>query len=328
MLGLRITENIIRVMYNMLSTKSVNGLKIIPPKETSGAYETSPDMPKMHCVTVIVGKRAAGKSVAAVNLIEKMNYDYTIVVSPTMASNKELFKRLKIEHSFEDADDPTTIDQIKEIVLNEAKDYERYHHEMKEYRSLMSDIKKGATLDDNMLLKYFENNTNGINDFVMPKHRWNGRKPRIAVLMDDLLGSMIYSKPRKVNALATYSRHLGGLEEGGSIGVSLFFLIQSFKCQTGGLNRVIRNQCTQLLIFRTKDLKELDDIADSCGGEISKETFIKVYDYAMETGGDHPFLMIDLHRKPNHPSMFRIKFDQFILIDELIKKNIKENTTE
>ena len=78
----------------MLSTKSVNGLKIIPPKETSGAYETSPDMPKMHCVTVIVGKRAAGKSVAAVNLIEKMNYDYTIVVSPTMASNKELFKRL------------------------------------------------------------------------------------------------------------------------------------------------------------------------------------------------------------------------------------------
>jgi len=51
----------------------VKGLQIVPPKETSGAYETSPDMPKMHCVTVIVGKRAAGKSVAAINLIEKMN---------------------------------------------------------------------------------------------------------------------------------------------------------------------------------------------------------------------------------------------------------------
>ncbi len=304
----------------MLSTKSVKGLQIVPPKQTSGAYETSPDMPKMHCVTVIVGKRAAGKSVAAINLIEKMGYDYTIAVSPTMNSNKELMNRLNIEHTFDDPDDPTTIDKIKEIVNSEARDLERYKHEMKEYRSLMSDIKKGATLDDNMLLKYFENNTNGINDFVMPKHRWDGRKPRIAVLFDDMLGSMMYSKPRKINALSTYSRHLGQLEEGGSIGVSLFFLIQSFKMQTGGLNRVIRNQCTQLILFKTKDLKELDDIADSCGGEISKETFIKVYDYAIETGGSHAFLFIDLHKKPNHPSPFRVCFDKFIIIDELIKK--------
>jgi hypothetical protein len=298
----------------------VKNLQIVPPKNESGSYETAPDMPKMHQVCVIVGKRAAGKSVAAVNLIEKLGFDYSIVVSPTMASNKELFSRLKIEHSFEDADDPTTIDQIKEIVLNEAKDYERYHHEMKEYKSLMSDIKKGATLDDNMLLKYFENNTNGINDFVMPKHRWNGRKPRIAVLFDDMLGSMMYSKPRKVNGLATYSRHLGGLEEGGSIGVSLFFLIQSFKCQTGGLNKVIRNQATSMVIFKTKDDQELKDIAESVGGEISKERFLDVYNEAIGDGSGHPFLFIDLHKKPEQPSMFRRRFDQYILVDELNKE--------
>jgi len=298
----------------------VKNLKIVPPKNESGSYETAPDMPKMHQVCVIVGKRAAGKSVAAVNLIEKLGYDYSIVVSPTMASNKELFSRLKIEHSFEDADDPSTIDQIKEIVLNEAKDYERYHHEMKEYKSLMSDIKKGATLDDNMLLKYFENNTNGINDFVMPKHRWNGRKPRIAVLFDDMLGSMMYSKPRKVNGLATYSRHLGGLEEGGSIGVSLFFLIQSFKCQTGGLNKVIRNQATSMVIFKTKDDQELKDIAESVGGEISRERFLDVYNEAIGDGSGHPFLFIDLHKKPEQPSMFRRRFDQYILVDELNKE--------
>jgi hypothetical protein len=298
----------------------VKNLQIVPPKNESGSYETAPDMPKMHQVCVIVGKRAAGKSVAAVNLIEKLGFDYTIVVSPTMASNKELFSRLKIEHSFEDADDPSTIDQIKEIVLNEAKDYERYHHEMKEYKSLMSDIKKGATLDDNMLLKYFENNTNGINDFVMPKHRWNGRKPRIAVLFDDMLGSMMYSKPRKVNGLATYSRHLGGLEEGGSIGVSLFFLIQSFKCQTGGLNKVIRNQATSMVIFKTKDDQELKDIAESVGGEISKERFLDVYNEAIGDGSGHPFLFIDLHKKPEQPSMFRRRFDQYILVDDLNKE--------
>lgn len=302
----------------MLSTKSVKGLQIVPPKETSGAYETAPDMPKMHCVTVIVGKRAAGKSVAAINLIEKMGYDYTIAVSPTMNSNKELMSRLNIEYVFNDPDDLTCIDKIKDIVNEEARDLERYKHEMKEYNKLMRDIKQGHNIGDDLMLKFFNN------DFVKPQHRWGGRRPKICVIFDDMLGSLIYSRPRKINALSTYSRHLGQLEEGGSIGVSLFFLIQSFKCQTGGLNRVIRNQCTQLILFKTKDLKELDDIADSCGGEISKEKFIQVYDYAIETGGDHPFLFIDLHKKPNHPSMFRIKFDKFIMVDELIKKDEKK----
>jgi hypothetical protein len=295
----------------MLSTKSVKGLQIVPPKETSGAYETSPDMPKMHCVTVIVGKRAAGKSVAAINLIEKMGYDYTIAVSPTMNSNKELMSRLNIEHTFDDPDDLTCIDKIKEIVNEEARDLERYKYEMKEYNKLMKDIREGQNISDDLMLKFFDN------DFVKPQHRWNGKKPRIAVIFDDMLGSLIYSRPRKINALSTYSRHLGQLSEGGSIGVSLFFLIQSFKCQTGGLNRVIRNQCTQLIVFKTKDNKELDDIADSCGGEICKDKFIQVYDYAIETGGDHPFLFIDLHKKPNHPSMFRVNFDKFIIVDDL-----------
>ena len=305
----------------MLSTQSVKGLQIVPPKETSGAYETAPNMPKMHCVTVIVGKRAAGKSVAAVNLIEKMGYDYTIAVSPTMDSNKELMSRLNILHTFNDPDDLTCIDKIKEIINEEARDLERYRHEMKEYNKLMRSIKDGNRVDDDLMLKFFEANTYGMNDFIKPKHRWEGRKPRIAVLFDDMLGSLIYSRPRKINALSTYSRHLGQLEEGGSIGVSLYFLIQSFKCQTGGLNRVIRNQCTQLIVFKTKDNKELEDIADSCGGEISKEKFIQVYDYAIETGGDHPFLFIDLHKKPNHPSMFRVNFDKFIIVDELNKKD-------
>ena len=308
----------------MLSTQSVKGLQIVPPKETSGAYETAESMPKMHCVTVIVGKRAAGKSVAAINLIEKMGYDYVIAVSPTMDSNKEIMSRLNIEHTFNDPDDLTCVDKIKDIVNEEARDLERYNHEMKEYNKLMKDIQTGNSLDDNMLLKFFNTNTYGLNDFVKPKHRWNGKKPRIAVIFDDMLGSLIYSRPRKINALSTYSRHLGQLSEGGSIGVSLYFLIQSFKCQTGGLNRVIRNQCTQLIVFKTKDNKELEDIADSCGGEICKEKFIQVYDYAIETGGDHPFLFIDLHKKSEHPSMFRVNFDKFIIVDELKPKEINK----
>jgi hypothetical protein len=234
-------------------------------------------MPKMHQVSIAVGKRASGKSTAIINLIERMRYDYCIAVSPTMSSNKELMDRLKIEHVFDDVDDTSVIDQIKKIVQGEAEDLERYKEELKEFNKMMREIKNGRYLDDSVLLRYF-----GDDSFIKPTHRWNGEKPRIAVIFDDMLGSGIYSKPRKLNGLSTYSRHIGQLKEGGSIGVSLYFMIQSFKCQTGGLNKVIRNQCTSMLLFKTKDKQEMKDVAESVSGEISEEIFNKVYDNALQ----------------------------------------------
>ena len=50
-------------------------------------------------------------------------------------------------------------------------------------------------------------------------------------------------------------------------------------------------------------MKELEEIAEECAGEVSKETFMKAYDYAIQEPFD--LLFIDLHRKENHPSMFR-----------------------
>ena len=299
----------------MLSYTTVPGLTIVPPAQESGKYETDPHMPKMHTVTLVVGKRNSGKTVATINLIEKMKYDYCIAVSPTLNSNKEIMERLNIEYVFEDPDDSTVIDSIKKIVEDEARDLERYKHQLKDYNTLMKNIRNGNVLDDNHLLTYFADNA-----FLKPQHKWNGKKPRIAVLFDDMLGSMIYSKPRKLNSLATYSRHLGQLtQEGGSIGVSLFFLIQSFKCQVGGLNKVIRNQCTNMLLFKTKDEQEMADIASSVSGEISKEQFEDVYNYAMADPDPYPFLFIDLHKKSDHPSMFRIRFDKFIILPPIDK---------
>ena len=298
-------------------------LAIVPPSKESGLYETDTFMPKMHTVTVCIGKRASGKSVAIVNLIEKMKFDYTIVVSPTISSNKELMDRLNVEYSFDDIDDISVIDQIKQIVVDEAEDLVRYQNEMERYKKLMSDLKKGVIVQDNELLEFY-----GEDQFEPPKHRWNGRKPRIACFFDDALGSMIYSKPRKLNALATYSRHLGQMPEGGSIGISLFFAIQSFKCKVGGLSPTIKNQCTNIILFKTKDLKELKDVADSVGGEVDEETFIKVYEKAICEGKNHEFLFIDLHKKPHHPSCFRQYFDTFIIPEELDKTEKNEVVKE
>lgn len=298
----------------MLSHKTVSGLNIIPPKGQSGFHETDENMPRAHTVTLVVGKRNSGKTVATINLIEKMKFDYVIAVSPTMNSNKEIMDRLNIEYVFDDVDDLSIVDSIKKIVEDEAKDLERYLNQMKEYNTLMRNIRTGNIINEDHLLAYFAEN-----EFIKPKHRWNGKKPKIAVLIDDCLGSILFSKPRKLNALATYSRHLGQLSEGGSIGVSLFFLIQSFKCAVGGLNKVIRNQCTNMLLFKTKDEQELEDVAASVSGEISKEQFEDVYNYAMEDPEPYPFLFIDLHKKENHPSMFRIRFNKFIILPSIEK---------
>ena len=296
-----------------MKTSKVKGLEIIPPKSESGLYTTDTFMPKMHQVCIAVGKRASGKSTAIINLIERMKFDYVIAVSPTMNSNKELMDRLNIEHVFEDIDDPGVIDSIKEIVKKEAEDLERYKEEVKRYNKLMTDLKDGKYMDDDLLLQFFSDEGN----FIKPVHRWNGEKPRIAVIFDDMLGSGIYSRPRKLNGLSTYSRHVGQLKEGGAIGVSLFFMIQSFKCQTGGLNKVIRNQCTTMLLFKTKDRQEMKDVAESVSGEIGEDIFNRVYDTAIGDGSNYPFLFIDLHKKKEHVSMFRRRLDEFIIPDSL-----------
>ncbi len=294
-----------------MKTQKVKGMEIIPPKSESGLYETATMMPKMHQVCIAIGKRASGKSTGIINLIEKMGFDYVIAVSPTMQSNKELMDRINVEVVFDDIDNPNVIDDIKKIVKDEAEDLERYEAELERYNKLMKNIKTGNYMDEEALALFFSPENQ---EFTKPEHRFNGRKPRIGVIFDDMLGSGIYSKPRKLNGLATYSRHLGQLNKGGAIGVSLFFMIQSFKCQTGGLNKVIRNQCTSLLLFKTKDNQELKDVADSVGGEISEELFNKVYNEAIGDGKNYEFLYIDLHKKDNHPSMFRKRLDEFILI--------------
>jgi predicted O-methyltransferase YrrM len=52
-------------------------------------------------------------------------------------------------------------------------------------------------------------------------------------------------------------------------------------------------------------------------GEVDKDTFMKVYEEAIQKPFD--FLFIDLHKKDNHPSMFRQNFDRFILPSEIKK---------
>lgn len=136
------------------------------------------------------------------------------------------------------------------------------------------------------------------------------------VFFDDCIGSAIFSGKgiKKLNSMVIYMRHLGQLKDGGAIGCSFIFAVQSYKSQNSGLSKTIRNQMTHMLLFKTKNEKELDEIAEEVAGEINKKTFMKLYHEAIKEKFD--FLFIDLHKKDNHPSMFRRNFNEFLMYNE------------
>ena len=296
-------------MASSLKTLKVSGLDIKPSKGSAFAIPTPANLPKLHQCCVVVGKRGSGKTTALVSLLEKLPFDYLIAVSPTMRSNADLMRRLPIEHVFEDVDDPGVCDNIRAILEAEAEALDKYREDVKKWKKLQAKLASTQTrITDQELDEFYSDRTM---DLEPPTHRWGGRKPVVGVIFDDIQGSQLLSKPRKINQLVIFHRHMGQLAAGGSIGASLYFLVQSYKSHVGGLTRVIRNQTVSLVLFRTKNQRELLEIAEEMSGEIAPVTFLKVYERA--TREPHDFLLVDLHPKPNHPSQFRRNLNEFIL---------------
>lgn len=282
------------------------------PKGKAFAYSTPPEMPKGHMVSIACGKRGAGKSVAVTNMVKMLNYDRVLVISPTFNSNSVIMKDLNIdpEDVFEDADDPNVVNKIIQIVEEERDELETYLEQKKEYSKLLKMLHENyENIPDDMLLMFYDNGR-----FIPPQHKYNGRNPFIALIVDDCQSSKLFTNKRIQN-LTIKHRHIGAFpNDRPSIGISMFFLVQNIKSKSGGLDRAIRNNSTNMLLFKNKDLKELDFIAGEMAGEVDKEVFLKAYNYAMEDG-EHPFLFIDLHKKDTHPSMFRSRFNKFLVVD-------------
>jgi hypothetical protein len=289
----------------------VKGLDIKVPNGSPFTYETAPELPKAHQNCLVVAPRGQGKTTFCINLMERMPYDRIFVISPSIKSNKALLSRLKLEEEdiFEDADEIANIDIIKSEIEKERDELEKYWEDKKRFKELMKLLNdETLNIPDDLLISFYKNGS-----FEPPQHKWNGRMPCMAVLFDDCMGSQLFTKGiRRLNQLVIYHRHLGQLQKGGALGCSLYFLVQSYKAQSGGISKCIRGNTTSLAIGRTKSEKELEDIAEECGAEVSKDQFLKIHTEATkDTKFD--FLFIDFHKKDQHPSMFRKNLDTFII---------------
>ena len=300
-------------------------------KNSAFTIETAPFLPKLHQNMLFIGKRGSGKSVAATNLLrmykETNTMDRILVISPTFNSNKALMKELDIkeEDVFTDPDDLSLPMRIMEIVDQERDEFVRYQHLVKNFERIMKLIKSGDMrvedgMIDDYILAYFNIATN---TFSLPKPRYEcykrNKPPVISLLVDDCQSTKVFSN-RKFFNLVTRHRHLGQFVTGGAVGLTLMICAQNYLSQSGGLNKAVRNNATSLCLFRTKDESELMKVAESFSGEVSIDTFLDMYDVA--TAEPHSFLFVDLHKKDNHPSMFRKRFDEYLIPDENDDKNI------
>ena len=284
------------------------------------AIETAPHLPKLHQACVVVAKRGGGKTTAVSNLLrmykETGAMDRILIVSPTFLSNKKLLEHLDIDENdvFDDLDAFGIVEKIKDIVNAERDEFLRWKQLKANYEKVMKQMRAGGVYDDEFLMSYYDPKTN---DFKVPEPKYpcyrQGRPPVISCIFDDCMNSRLYTG-RALASLVISHRHQGQFPTGGAVGISLFFLIQSYKAQSNPTLKCIRSQATSALIFRTKSKDELyKDIAESFSGEIDPELFIELYNEATKDS-PHDFLFVDLHHKKGiQPSGFRKNFDEYLI---------------
>ena len=277
-----------------------NYLDIQVPRGSAFKIQTEKSFVKLHQLLCVVGKRGSGKTVFIVNFLRMMKeqgcLDKLILITPTYESNKSNFKGLPVDESnIIDPNDPTAVQQVRDIVDIERDLLDQYYAKLDRYNELMKEIKSRKPIEeiDEYLLEEFGE------EMQKPKHYLDGRKPVICCFIDDSLGTKIYGNKSGLSNLVILHRHLGVSKAlGSALGITMIFATQSYKSNVYGISPTIRNNCTSLAVFQTKSEKELLGIAEEVAGFCTKEEFLDVYNKAMtecDNGckAEHNVLFID-----------------------------------
>ena len=247
-------------------------------------------VPKAPILGMFVGKRGQGKSTAAVRLINYyLNHkppvfhnDLVFVISPTADSQKHLWDHMRIPEeniftSTNSVEVKSVIDHITSILKGKKEEYEEDQEYLVAYKKLMAD--KNLTPREVMLLDRRD---------AMPLDDpapW----PRPILMLDDLSHMKVLDQKWFIS-LCLRHRHVAG-----GVSLSMLILCQSLR---GGLSRVVRQNCSLIVLFSTHDKTALDDLYHECSHLLDQEQFIAVFEEA--TDNFHSFLAVDLSQKdPN-----------------------------
>lgn len=130
-------------------------------------------------------------------------------------------------------------------------------------------------------------------------------RPVPVLFIDDMSHSPLYSSSpsNPLINLVLRHRHLGGQ----GYGLTIQFGVQTFKA---GINKALRANTMQFLLFRTNDRSVLDDIYEELGAFTTKEGFLEMYNRAVVD--KHDFLLVDVNAREDCRA-FRRGFDTILM---------------
>jgi hypothetical protein len=294
---------------NTIKVKKIKNFEPIVPKKSAFTIETPDDIPKLHTLMVLSGKRGGGKGVAITTYVKKLKdlglIDRVILISPTYWSNKTVFEPLEINEET-DILEPTkdAVKKMIELVEEDKEDYENYLKKKKlyqKYKKYMSSDTPLWSIDPEIMMEFLE-----LGFFEGPpewKYPDDTHPPRIFVIIDDAMGTELFNTKSGLVNLCIKHRHIAS-----GLGVSIALLVQSY-CAVGGIPRPIRENCILLALFKCKDENQIEKIHQEIGADIDLEKFDKLFKYA--TDKPYGFLVIDFSPKSPEKT-FRSGWNEYI----------------
>ena len=290
-----------------MKSNKINLIKTILPSKSAFQIETDQNFIKMHTLMIINGKRGGGKTVALCNLLResksKHYLDRVFVITPTYNSNKTIWDIADIPA--EDAYEPSVsiIKDILELCDAEKAEYDDFINQKKLYKQFRKDSNKPVSkINEDNLINYYQYG------FFDAPPVWKypvEQPPRIGIVLDDCLNTDVMAK-RTAGLCNLCIRHRHVMD---GLGVSIFMNTQSYAC-VSGCPRIIRENCTHLLLFRINDVNQIKKIKEESDLEVTDEEFETMLNTCHSE--DFQFLMIDFASKcPT--KKYRKGFNEFLI---------------
>ena len=283
------------------------------------AIETPRDHISLGSIVLCVAKKQSGKTRFITNLLYQLKQakcmDRIFWISDTASSNRKMLENLDIRpEDVISPNDPDVVEKIIAEIDKERDDLVQYREKMKRWKAFYKNLDLNnlefLTAD---LLEFYNPHTR---QFEKPTHWLNGRKPVIGIGCDDIQSTPLIGS-KKFKNLCIKHRHVGAFEDGEPpIGCSLFICVQNYTSQGNeGIPKAIRGNVNCVACWKTGNWKELDLLATELSGIIPKEEILEAYDFVMsrDPNNRHNFLFIDLTKKQEHLSHFRMNYNTWLI---------------
>ena len=241
-------------------------------------------VPKPPVLGIFVGKRGQGKTVTATRLLhyythnkpEIFQKELVFVVSPTAESQKHLWDHIGVlEENIFAVATPTQIKTVVNNIIDLLKSKKEKYDEDQEYIQAYNDLLHERPLTARQQFILDARDCQPLND----PEPW----PRPVLLLDDLSHLKVLDKPWFIS-LCLRHRHVAG-----GVSLSILMLVQSLR---GGVARVIRQNCSLIILYSTHDQTAKDDLYAECSHLLNKDEFMALFEHA--TDERHDFLSVDL----------------------------------